>query len=304
MRMRKIKAKRPKSPVLPGLVSPSQRVPAHIARPPYAATGEPGPSLAPVVRPPEEIAAMRKAGRAAAEVLAIAGEMIKPGIDTESIDVRVHQEMVDRGGYPSTLNYRGFPKSVCTSVNEVICHGIPDSRTLREGDIINIDITIFLDGVHGDTSCMFVAGETDAESMRLVHETRKAMYKGIDVVRPGVAINQIGRAIEHHAEPVGFGVVRDFIGHGIGPEFHTNLQILHYFHPKLDRKMVEGMSFTIEPMLTIGSYEVDFWDDDWTAVTRDGSRSAQFEHTLVVTEDGHELMTVLSDGSCAADRYA
>lgn len=246
---------------------------------------------------------MHRAGTAAAEVLMIAGSMVTPGITTDAIDARVHEEILARNGYPSPLNYRGFPKSVCTSINEVICHGIPDSRQLRDGDIINIDVTIFLDGVHGDTSCTFLVGDVDDVNTMLVRETRISMYNAIDTVRPGAPFNAIGKAIDTHANRFGLGVVQDFIGHGVGTEFHSNLQIPHYYHPRLTRKMEVGMSFTIEPMLTLGAIDCVIWDDDWTAVTTDGRRTAQFEHTMIVTDSGVELTTVTDDGACAADIY-
>ena len=290
-------------PVMAGLVGPRRTVPAGINRPPYALTGEPGPSVSDVVRTPDEIDAMRRAGAAAAEVLLIAGSLVAPGVTTDSIDARVHEEALARNAYPSPLNYRGFPKSVCTSINEVICHGIPDSRQLRDGDIINIDVTLFLDGVHGDTSCTFLVGDVDDVSTMLVRETRTSLYDAIATVRPGAPFNAIGKAIETHAKKFGLGVVRDFIGHGVGTEFHSNLQIPHYYHPRLSRKMEQGMSFTIEPMLTLGAIECNIWDDDWTAVTVDGRRTAQFEHTMVVTDDGVELTTVTGSGECAADIY-
>jgi len=257
-----------------------------------------------VVRTSDEIAAMRRAGAAAAEVLIIAGEMVAPGVSTDAIDARVHEEAVARNAYPSPLNYRGFPKSVCTSINEVICHGIPDSRQLRDGDIINIDVTLYLDGVHGDTSCTFLVGDVDDVSTMLVVETRASLYHAINTVKHGTPLNAIGKAIEAHAKKFGLGVVRDFIGHGVGTEFHSNLQIPHYFHPRLTRPMETGMSFTIEPMLTLGSIDCLVWEDDWTAVTDDGRRTAQFEHTMVVTDDGVELMTVTNGGECAADHLA
>jgi len=290
-------------PVLQGLVGPRRNVPATIARPPYALTGDPGPSVSNVVRTPDEIAAMHRAGTAAAEVLMIAGSMVEPGITTDAIDARVHDEIIARNGYPSPLNYRGFPKSVCTSINEVICHGIPDSRQLRDGDIINIDVTIFKDGVHGDTSCTFLVGDVDDVSQMLVRETREALLVAIETVRPGAPFNAIGKAIDNHAKQFGLGVVQDFIGHGVGTEFHSNLQIPHYYHPRLTRKMEEAMSFTIEPMLTLGAIDCVIWDDDWTAVTTDGRRTAQFEHTMIVTQDGVELTTVTDDGACASDIY-
>lgn len=287
-----------------GLLSARRPVPANIERPPYAFTGDPGPSRAPVTRSRKEALAMHKAGTDAAEVLILAGQLAKPGISTDEIDALVHEEAMKRNAYPSPLNYRGFPKSVCTSVNEVICHGIPDSRKLRDGDIINIDVTLFKHGVHADTSCTFLVGEVDDVSKMLVRETRLATYAAIDVVKPGVALNEIGRVIEDHAKPLNLGVVRDFIGHGVGPEFHTNLQILHYYHPRLTTKIEEMMSFTIEPMLTLGTIDFHIWEDDWTAVTADGRRTAQFEHTMIVSEQGAELTTLTDSGECAADMVA
>lgn len=287
-----------------GLVGPPRAVPASVSRPPYALNGDPGPSVSDVVRTPDEAAAMRRSGAAAAEVLLIAGSMVAPGVTTDAIDARVHDEALARGAYPSPLNYRGFPKSVCTSINEVICHGIPDSRKLRDGDIINIDVTLYLDGTHGDTSATFFVGDVDPVDRMLVLETRRAMYKAIGAVRPGAPFNAIGKAIETHAKQFRLGVVRDFIGHGVGTEFHSNLQIPHYYHPRLTLPMEAGMSFTIEPMLTLGAIDCIIWDDDWTAVTTDGRRTAQFEHTMIVTGDGVELTTVTAAGECAADRFA
>ena len=285
----------------PGIVGPPRPVPRRIARPPYVRNtrGEPGPSRMAPVRYPAEIDAMRRAGAAAAEVLIIAGGHVAPGVTTDAIDAVVHAEVLDRGAYPSPLGYRTFPKSVCTSVNEVICHGIPDSRPLAAGDIVNVDVTVYLDGVHGDTSAMFFVGEVDAESRRLVSGTLRSLQAAIEVVVPGVPVSAIGRAIEGVARPGRLGVVREFVGHGVGPDFHGNLQIPHYHDPRNSSPLGEGMTFTIEPMLTLGSPQVDLWNDGWTAVTADRSRSAQFEHTLLVTSDGVEILTVTTDGHCA-----
>ena len=244
---------------------------------------------------------MRLAGNAAAEVLLEVEEFIQPGVTTDRIDQEIHESILARDAYPSPLNYRGYPKSVCTSVNEVICHGIPDSRPLVDGDIVNVDVTIYMGEVHGDTSVTFFVGDVDQESKRLVFETRAALYAGIDSVKPGEPINAIGRAIEKHARQRDLGVVREFIGHGIGTEFHSGLQIKHYYDPYDSTVIVPGMTFTIEPMLTLGSPVCEMWDDDWTAVTRDGSRTAQFEHTLLVTEEGVEILTVTRDGVAPAD---
>ena len=247
---------------------------------------------------------MRRAGAMAAEVLIHAGGFVEPGITTDRIDEIVHSEIIRRGAYPSPLNYRGFRKSVCTSINEVICHGIPDSTVLRDGDIINIDVTVYVDGVHGDNSCTFLVGDVDDHSRRLVAETYVAMMEGIGAVRPGGKVNDIGRAIERHARRHDLGVVREFIGHGVGTEFHSSLQIPHYYDPRATTVLETGMTFTVEPMLTLGDPSLYMWDDDWTALTRDGRRSAQFEHTLAVTGDGHEILTVASNGSTAAEIYA
>lgn len=287
--------------VQPGIVGPPRPVPRGIPRPPYIGKprGEPGPATMAPVRSAAEIEAMRRAGATAAEVLIIAGAQVAPGVKTDTIDEIVHQEVLDRGAYPSPLGYRSFPKSVCTSVNEVICHGIPDSRPLVAGDIVNIDVTVYLDGVHGDTSAMFCAGEVDAGSLRLVRETRRALYAAIDIVAPGVPVSAIGKAIEGVARPGRLGVVREFVGHGVGTDFHGNLQIPHYHDPRNSLPLAEGMTFTIEPMLTLGSAQVELRSDGWTAVTADRSRSAQFEHTLAVTADGVEILTVTGDGRCA-----
>ncbi len=290
--------------IRPGLVSGWRAVPRSVSRPPYALTGDPGPSRSSAIRTPDELVRMRRAGALAAEILLDAMPLVAPGVTTDRIDVAVHDRTVELGGYPSPLNYRGFPKSVCTSVNEVICHGIPDSRPLAEGDIINIDVTIFIDGVHGDTSATFPVGDIDDASWRLVRETRAAMYAGLAAARSGVPVNVIGRAIEQHARQHNLGVVREFIGHGIGTEFHTSLQIPHYYDRWATTRLEPAMTFTVEPMLTLGSPDLYVWDDDWTAATLDGGRSAQFEHMLAVTDDGVEIMTVTPAGACAADHLA
>ena len=247
---------------------------------------------------------MRRTGAAAAEILLRVGERVRPGITTDSLDEFVHQACIDAGGYPSPLNYRGFPKSVCTSVNEVICHGIPDSRPLADGDIINIDVTFYREGVHGDTSTTFLVGEVDDASLRLVKETARSLDLAIAAVRPAGLVNEIGKAIENHARQHRLGVVREFIGHGVGTEFHTTLQIPHYYERRLQTRIEPMTTFTIEPMLTLGEPHAALWDDDWTAVTVDGTRTAQFEHTLVMTEEGAERLTVTEAGECAHDYIA
>jgi methionyl aminopeptidase len=218
--------------------------------------------------------------------------MVQPGITTDAIDIFVHDLCIEMGGYPSPLNYHGYPKSVCTSVNEVICHGIPDSRVLEDGDVINLDVTIYLNGVHGDTNATFGVGNISQQDKDLMAVTEECMWHGIEVVKPGVMINEIGRAIEVHAKKHKYGVVRAFIGHGIGENFHTDIQVLHYYDPRNTMILREGMTFTIEPMITAsGESRHKMWDDDWTAVTADGSRTAQYEHTMVVTKDGVEVLT-------------
>ena len=208
---------------------------------------------------------------------------------------------IERGAYPSPLNYQKFPKSVCTSVNEVICHGIPDSRPLEDGDIVNLDVTCFVDGVHGDTNATFFVGSVDDESTRLVHVTEECMWHGIEAVQPGRPISDIGRAIELHAKKHRYGVVRAFIGHGIGEQFHTDIQVLHYYDARASTVMKPGMTFTIEPMITLGTWQHKMvFDDDWTAVTADGKRTAQFEHTVLVTDDGVDVLTAPGAASPSA----
>jgi methionyl aminopeptidase len=279
--------------VLPGVQSPRRIVPPEIARPNYALSGEPTEGPRRLVKTPEEIERLRRSCRAAAEVLQETAEAVAPGVTTDAIDAICHAAYIKRGGYPSTLNYHGYPKSLCTSVNEVICHGIPDSRPLGDGEIVNLDVTIFLDGMHGDTSATYPVGDVDERSLHLIQVTRDCLDRGIAAVGPDVPINEIGRAIQAHAEAEGFGVVRAFVGHGIGDTFHMAPQVPHYYDPSMRMRMQTGWTFTIEPMITIGSWRHRLWDDDWTAVTSDLSRTAQFEHTILVTEDGAEILTVI-----------
>ena len=217
---------------------------------------------------------------------------IAPGVTTDELDRVGHEFLIDNGAYPSTLGYRGYPKSLCSSVNEVICHGIPDDRPLDDGDIVNIDITAYIGGVHGDTNKTYLVGDVDQESRLLVERTHEATMRAIRAVKPGREVNVIGRVIESYAKRFGYGVVRDFTGHGVGPAFHDGLVIPHYDEPAYDTVIEKGMTFTIEPMLTLGSVEWDMWDDGWTATTQDRSRTAQFEHTLLVTADGAEILTL------------
>jgi len=278
--------------IQPGIVSPMRYVPDSIVKPPYAETGIVPRYNESRIKEPDVIERMRVAGAAAKDILRRAGEMVRPGITTDEIDIFVHDACIAMGGYPSPLNYHGYPKSVCTSVNEVICHGIPDSRVLEDGDVINLDVTIYLNGVHGDTNATFAVGDISQLDKDLMAVTEECMWHGIEVVKPGVMINEIGRAIEVHAKKHKYGVVRAFIGHGIGENFHTDIQVLHYYDPRNTMILREGMTFTIEPMITAsGETRHKMWDDDWTAVTADGSRTAQYEHTMVVTKDGVEVLT-------------
>lgn len=266
-------------------------VPSHIARPPYADTGKVTRWDEPRIKSPDVIARMRVACEMAADILRLAGEFVRPGITTNDIDVFVHDLTIERGAYPSPLNYHGYPKSVCTSVNEVICHGIPDSTVLHDGDIINLDVTCYVDGVHGDTNATFFVGEVDDENRRLVRVTEECTWKGIGAVKPDRPLSDIGKAIEDHANKNKLGVVRAFIGHGIGEQFHTDVQVLHYYDARNNMIMKPGMVFTIEPMITLGTWQHKMWDDDWTAVTADGKRTAQFEHTVLVTDTGVDVLT-------------
>jgi methionyl aminopeptidase len=279
--------------VRPGKLSPPREVPAHIPRPSYALDKHGRPKDRESSRPKdaETIELMRRAGRAAAEVLAAVGAAVRPGITTDELDAIAHEECIKRGGYPSPLGYNGFPKSLCTSVNEVICHGFPDSTVLKDGDIVNCDVTIYLGGVHGDTNATFLVGDVDPETRRLVDVTRECLDLGIAAVKPGNTVRDIGQAIQAHAEAHGYGVVRAFVGHGIGRSFHSDPQVYHYDNPQARQELLPGMTFTIEPMITMGDWHHEMWDDGWTAITRDRSLTAQFEHTLVVTEDGAEILT-------------
>ncbi|MEJ7794200.1 MAG: type I methionyl aminopeptidase [Nocardioides sp.] len=279
------------APIAPGAISSRRPVPAHIARPAYVDRPRPERFTGSEVKDAETIAKMRVAGRLAAEARELVGSHVAPGVTTDELDRVGHEFLCDHGAYPSTLGYRGFPKSLCSSVNEVVCHGIPDDRRIEDGDLVNIDITAYLDGVHGDTNATFFAGEADEESRLLVERTKEALDRGIKAVRPGRRVNVIGRVIESYARRFGYGVVRDFTGHGIGSAFHSGLIIPHYDEPHFDDMMEVGMTFTIEPMLNLGTHEWEMWDDDWTVVTRDGRRSAQFEHTLLVTPTGAEVLT-------------
>jgi methionyl aminopeptidase len=288
---RDVEAPPPAGEVRPGTVTPMRTVPPHVALPSYARTGRPRPAVR-IADPAERALRMRRAGRAAAEVLQELARAVRPGITTEDLDVMAHEACIARGAYPSPLNYHGFPKAICTSVNEVILHGIPDSRPLQDGDIVSLDVTLFLDGVHGDCCSTVAVGEVDEESRRLLRVAEECMMKGIAAVRPGRPVSDIGRAVEQHAAAHGYGVVRSFCGHGIGEDFHAEPQVLHYYDPRVRDVMNEGMTFTVEPMITVGSEQHVIWPDGWTAVTADKKRAAQFEHTVLVGPEGAEILTL------------
>ncbi|MGF9760428.1 type I methionyl aminopeptidase [Microvirga sp. 0TCS3.31] len=277
--------------VSPAEVSARRPVPAHIARPEYVDQPAPQRFTGEEVKDAETIERMRVAGRLAAQARELVGSHVVPGVTTDELDRIGHEFLCDHGAYPSTLGYRGFPKSLCSSVNEVICHGIPDARVVEDGDIVNIDITAFIGGVHGDTNATFLAGDVDEETRLLVERTKEALDRAIKAVKPGRRVNIIGRVIEAYAKRFNYGVVRDFTGHGIGTSFHSGLIIPHYDDERFDDEIRVGMTFTIEPMLNLGTPDYDMWDDGWTVVTKDLRRSAQFEHTLLVTEDGAEVLT-------------
>jgi methionyl aminopeptidase len=282
--------------IKPGRVSARRAVPASIARPHYvdAKPGVPADFDDPMVKDADTIARMRVAGRIAADAIVEVGKHVAPGITTDELDAIGHEYLIAHGAYPSTLGYRGFPKSLCTSVNEVICHGIPDDRPLADGDVVKVDITAFVDGVHGDTCATFYAGEPAQQVRDLGERTHEAMLRGIKAIRPGRSVSVIGRVIESYARRFGYGVIRDYTGHGVGPSFHTKPTILHYDDPSATTIMTPGMTFTVEPMLTLGGHDWYSWDDDWTILTRDGSWVAQWEHTVVVTDDGAEILTLPS----------
>ena len=279
--------------LIPGVLSPQRSVPGEIVRPPYVGKATPPAHEGGDVYDAETIEKIRRAGRISSQALDLIGTLLKPGMTTDEIDRIGHEYVLDHGAYPSTLGYRGYPKSLCTSLNEVICHGIPDDTVLQDGDLVNVDITSYLDGVHGDTNRTFIVGEGTPEVRDLVERTEEALRRGIKAVAPGREVNVIGRTIESYAKRFGYGVVRDFTGHGVGTSFHSGLIIPHYDSAPLYNDVMEvGMVFTIEPMLTLGTHEWDMWSDDWTVTTKDKSWTAQFEHTLVVTETGADILTL------------
>nr|XP_027097021.1 methionine aminopeptidase 1B, chloroplastic-like isoform X1 [Coffea arabica] len=278
-------------PLRRGKVSQQLPVPDHIPKPPYAGTKIlPEISKEYQIHDAEGILKMRAACELAAQVLDHAGTLVRPSVTTNEIDKVVHQMIVDAGAYPSPLGYGGFPKSVCTSVNECMCHGIPDSRQLQDGDIINIDVTVYLNGYHGDTSKTFFCGNVSDAMKRLVKVTEECLHKGIAVCKDGALYRKIGKRISEHAEKFGYGVVDRFVGHGVGNVFHSEPLIFHHRNDK-PGFMVEGQTFTIEPILTLGSTECITWEDNWTTLTADGSPAAQFEHTILITKTGAEILT-------------
>ena len=277
----------------PGTPTPIRTVPNHIERPEYVwkdtvqeAMGEP------FVQTPEVIEKMREASKIAANALAEAGKAVTPGVTTDEIDRVAHEYMCDHGAYPSTLGYRDFPKSCCVSLNEIVCHGIPDSTVIEDGDIVNIDVTAYKNGVHGDTNATFLAGNVSEEHRLLVERTKEATMRGIRAAKPGREINVIGRVIEVYAKRFGYNVVRDFTGHGIGTTFHNGLVVMHYDAPEYTDILEPGMTLTVEPMINLGALPYDIWDDGWTVANRDGKFTAQFEHTIVITEDDDEILTL------------
>ncbi|CAL2232213.1 unnamed protein product [Prunus armeniaca] len=279
-------------PLRRGRVSPELPVPDHIPRPPYVGSSE-LPEIASEHQIPgsQGIADMRAACELAARVLDSAGKLVRPSVTTNEIDKAVHQMIIDAGAYPSPLGYGGFPKSVCTSVNECMCHGIPDSRQLQSGDIINIDVTVYLNGYHGDTSKTFLCGDVSDANKQLVKVTEECLERGIAVCKDGASFKKIGKRISEHAEKYGYGVVERFVGHGVGTVFHSEPLILHHRNDQ-SGCMVEGQTFTIEPILTMGSIECKTWPDNWTTLTTDGSPAAQFEHTILITRTGAEILTI------------
>lgn len=279
--------------LIPGKVTPLLGVPSNIKKPEYVGKPSPAKFTGSDVKNPEQIEKIRAAGRIAAGAIEMLRSHAVPGVTTDSLDKLAHEYILDHGAYPSALGYRGFPKSICTSLNEVICHGIPDDTVLEDGDILNIDITAYLDGFHGDLNHTLEIGTVSEDVHQLVVRTKEALERGMLAARPGRAVNTIGLAIENYAKRFGYGVVRDFTGHGVGEAFHSGLIIPHYDSaPNYATEIEVGMVFTIEPMLTLGTYQWDMWSDGWTVTTKDKSITAQFEHTIAITEDGVDILTL------------
>ena len=277
----------------PGKPTPIRTVPDSIERPEYAWKDEVQENIGePLIQTAETIEKMREASRIAANALEAAGAAVAPGVTTDEIDRIAHEYMLDHGAYPSTLGYRGFEKSCCTSLNEIVCHGIPDTTVIQDGDICNIDVTAYKHGVHGDTNATFLAGDVAEENRLLVERTKEATMRGIRAAKPGRQINVIGRVIESYAKRFGYNVVTDFTGHGVGTTFHNGLVVLHYDSDAYTDVLEPGMTLTIEPMINLGGLEYDIWDDGWTVQNRDGEYTAQFEHTILITADGNEILTI------------
>lgn len=272
-------------------------VPADIPRPEYAWKDDVQEGVGePIIQTPDVVDAMREASRIAADALQAAGEACVPGATTDDVDKVVHDYLVAHSAYPSTLGYRGFPKSCCVSLNEIVCHGIPDTQVIEEGDIVNVDVTAYKNGVHGDTNATFYAGEVSEENRLLVERTYTAMMRGIKAIKPGREINVIGRVIESYAKRFGYNVVRDFTGHGVGTTFHNGLIVLHYDEPSQNTVLEPGMTLTVEPMINLGALDYTIWNNDWTVQNKDGRWTAQFEHTILVTDTGYEILTLPTTG--------
>ncbi len=277
--------------LVPGRLSPARAVPNGIARPEYVGKSGPAPHIGGDKYDQETIQRIRIASKIAAQALDLVLERAKPGMTTDDLDRIGHEFLISQNAYPSTLGYRGFPKSLCSSMNEIICHGIPDDTVLEDGDLLNIDISAFIGGVHGDTNGTVLIGEGSQELANLVSRTKEAMHRGISAAMPGRQVNIIGRAIQTYAKRFNYGVVKEFTGHGVGPSFHTGLIIPHYDEPEYDTLIEVGMVFTVEPMITLGTADWDMWQDGWTVTTKDKQHTAQFEHTILITEDGPEILT-------------
>lgn len=275
----------------PGLISARREVPNYIPRPEYVGKSKPAPHTTGDRYDKDTIKKIRRASKIAAQGLQVVLESVRPGMTTDQLDEIGHEFLISQGAYPSTLGYRGFPKSLCTSLNEVICHGIPDDTVLEEGDIVNIDISAYIDGVHGDTNGTVGVGAISAEKDQLINVTKESMHRGIRAAMPGRQVNVIGRTIESYARRFDLGVVREFTGHGVGTSFHTGLIIPHYDTDEYQDQIEVGMVFTIEPMLTLGAADWEMWNDGWTVVTKDRRFTAQFEHTILITHNGPEILT-------------
>lgn len=277
----------------PGKISKPKPVPAHISRPEYVGRAEPRAHAGSNIYDEETIERIRAAAKLAAQARDLVLNSAKPGVTTDDLDRVGHEFLLDHGAYPSTLGYRGFPKSLCTSLNEVVCHGIPDDTVILEGDLVNVDVTAYLHGVHGDTNATVLMPGAAPELELLVERTHEAMMRGVRAALPGRQVNIVGRAIEAYARRFDYGVVREFTGHGVGTSFHTGLIIPHYDAPEYTDEILPGMVFTVEPMITLGGAEWDLWADGWTVTTRDKSWTAQFEHTVLISELGPEILTQL-----------